>query len=88
MASSLQAKQLMADMLNVYQQASQEDTAFEAALTVFARKKELDFLRDKETEWNRRNNESYIRTRRSSANRTMMRKSMSPRRRSMVKAVG
>lgn len=42
--SCLGAKEVVADMLDAYEDACAEDTALEAAMTVFSKKKQLEFV--------------------------------------------
>ena len=48
MAASLTVKELLNDMLTSYEQACGEDIALEAAMTVFDKKKKLDFVKEKQ----------------------------------------
>ena len=49
LAACLQVKELISDMLESYEEACGEDVAFEAAMTVFDKKKRLDFIREKQS---------------------------------------
>lgn len=45
--SCLEAKEVVSDMIDAYEEACAEDTALEAAFTVFGRKKQLNFIKEK-----------------------------------------
>ena len=54
LVSVLSAKELVSDMLAAYEAACIEDTQLEASLTVFSRKKQADYLKEKEESGNLR----------------------------------
>ena len=47
-SSCLEAKEVVSDMLEAYEEACAEDIALEAAMTVFSRKKQLAYVADKQ----------------------------------------
>ena len=59
MAACLQVKELISDMLDAYEEACGEDTALEAAITVFDKKKRLDFIKEKQSQRNLYSNKSF-----------------------------
>lgn len=47
-SSCIEAKEVVSDMLDAYEEACAEDIALEAAMTVFSRKKQLAYVKDKQ----------------------------------------
>ena len=45
--SCLEAKEVVSDMLDAYEEACAEDIALEASMTVFSKKKQLTFVKEK-----------------------------------------
>ena len=59
LVSVLSAKELVSDMLAGYEAACIEDTQLEASLAVFSRKKQADYLKEKEDSGNLRRTQSF-----------------------------